>query len=109
MAKLSVRDLDVKGKRVLVRVDFNVPIKDGKVADQTRILAALPTLKDILDRGGRLVLATHLGRPDGKIDPKYSLAPVARALEKHLGRMVTFVPDGAESASRELKDGEVMM
>src|SRR5258706_1411577 len=109
MPKLSVRDLDVKGKRVLVRVDFNVPIKDGKVTDQTRILAALPTLRSILDRGGRLVLLAHLGRPDGHIDPKYSLAPVARALEKHLGRMVPLVPDGAESASRALQDGEAIM
>src|SRR5262245_37464059 len=90
MAKLSIRDLDVKGKRVLVRVDFNVPVKDGKVTDDTRIKASLPTIKLILDKGGRAVLVSHLGRPDGKADPKYSLKPVAGRLQELLGKPVDF-------------------
>src|SRR5262245_55877661 len=90
MAKLSIRDLDVKGKRVLVRVDFNVPVKDGKVTDDTRIKASLPTIKLILDKGGRAVLVSHLGRPDGKADPKYSLKPVAGRLQELIGKPVDF-------------------
>jgi len=90
MGKLSVRDLDVKGKRVLVRVDFNVPVKDGKVTDDTRIKASLPTIKLILEKGGKAVLVSHLGRPDGKADPKYSLKPVAGRLQELLGKPVDF-------------------
>jgi 3-phosphoglycerate kinase len=90
MAKLSVRDLDLKGKRVLVRVDFNVPVKDGKVADDTRIKASLPTIKYILEKGGKAVLVSHLGRPDGKADPKYSMKPVAARLQELIGRPVAF-------------------
>ena len=90
MAKLSIRDLDLKGKRVLVRVDFNVPIKDGKVADDTRIKASLPTIKHILDEGGKAILVSHLGRPEGKADPKFSLKPVAMRLQELLGKPVDF-------------------
>jgi phosphoglycerate kinase len=90
MAKLSVRDLDLKGKRVLVRVDFNVPLKDGKVADDTRIKASLPTLQYILEQGGKAVLVSHLGRPDGKPNEKYSLKPVAGRLQELLGKPVDF-------------------
>jgi len=90
MAKLSVRDLDLKGKRVLIRVDFNVPVKEGKVTDDTRIKAALPTIQYVLKQGGRLVLVSHLGRPDGKPDPKYTLKPVAQRLQELLGRPVAF-------------------
>jgi 3-phosphoglycerate kinase len=90
MAKLSVRDLNVQGKRVLVRVDFNVPVKDGKVTDDTRIVASLPTIKYILDKGGKAVLVSHLGRPDGKPNEKYSLKPVAARLSELLDRPVDF-------------------
>jgi 3-phosphoglycerate kinase len=90
MAKLSVRDLDVNGKRVLVRVDFNVPVKDGKVTDDTRIKASLPTIKHIVDKGGKAVLVSHLGRPDGKADMKYTLKPVAGRLQELIGKPVDF-------------------
>ncbi len=111
--KLSVRDLDFKGRRVLVRVDFNVPLKDGKVADATRIKASLPTIRRIVDAGGRAILLSHLGRPDGKPDPKYSLEPVAGVLQQLLERSVTFVStcagSAAEQATRALRDGEVAL
>jgi 3-phosphoglycerate kinase len=97
MAKLSVRDLDLKGRRVLVRVDFNVPVKDGKVGDDTRIKASLPTIQLVLEKGGKAVLVSHLGRPDGKADPKYSLQPVAGRLQELLGKPVDFgEPRGGE-------------
>ncbi len=93
MAKKTVRDIDLKNKRVLVRVDFNVPLKDGKITDDTRITAALPTLRYILDqKGASLVLMSHLGRPK-KPDKENSLAPVALRLSELLGRKVTLAPD----------------
>ncbi len=93
MDEISVRELDLKGKRVLVRVDFNVPIVEGRIADRNRITTALPTIQYILDHGGKVILMSHLGRPKGKPDPDLSLAPVANALEGILGEPVTFVDD----------------
>ncbi|AWR85940.1 phosphoglycerate kinase [Meiothermus taiwanensis] len=92
----TLRDFNARGKRVLVRVDFNVPIKDGKVKDETRVAAAIPTLKHLLDQGATLVLFSHLGRPKGGYEEASSLAPVAPVLEKHLGRPVIFIGGSPE-------------
>jgi phosphoglycerate kinase len=112
-AKASVRDAQVKGRRVLVRVDFNVPLKDGEVVDDTRIRAALPTLELLRERGAALVLASHLGRPGGKVDPALSLAPVSRRLAELLGVNVTQAPKvvGAEVelAAGCLGPGEIVL
>src|SRR3954470_11255760 len=91
--KLSVRDLDLSGKRVFVRVDFNVPIKNGAIGDDTRIRASLPTIRYALDKGATVILASHLGRPKGKPVPEYSLAPVVPRLSELLGRKVVFASD----------------
>ncbi|MGE5528921.1 MAG: phosphoglycerate kinase [Patescibacteria group bacterium] len=94
MQKMTARDLEVKGKRVLVRVDFNVPVDDaGRITDDTRIRAALPTITDLSGRGAKVVLASHFGRPKGGPDPKYSLAPVAKRLSELLGREVVMAAD----------------
>jgi phosphoglycerate kinase len=93
MSKLTIADLDIKGKRVFVRVDFNVPIKDGKVTDDLRIREALPTIRYSLEHDAILVLASHLGRPKGKPKPEFSLAPVAARLSDLLGKKVAFAPD----------------
>ena len=103
--KRSLESLDkssLEGRRALVRVDFNVPLKDGKVTDDTRIRAALPTIKYLRERGARLVLLSHLGRPKNGPDPKYSMQPVVRALEKLLGSPVTFLPDPTSSDAATL-------
>lgn len=113
MNKLSIRDLDLAGKRVFIRVDFNVPLAEGKVADDTRIRETLPTLRYAMEHGGRLILASHLGRPKGKPDRKYSLLLVAARLRELLGEPVDFAPDcvGAEteSKSKALRDGGVLL
>jgi phosphoglycerate kinase len=113
MNKLSIRDLEMRSKRVFVRVDFNVPLESGRVADDTRIRETLPTLAFARERGARLVLASHLGRPKGKPDPTYSLRPVAEKLAELLGSPVAFAADcvgaDAESKSRALADGGVLL
>jgi phosphoglycerate kinase len=113
MNKLTIKDLDLGGKRVFLRVDFNVPLKDGVVTDDTRIRETLPTLTLAVRKGGRLVLASHLGRPKGGPDPKYSLQPAAKKLEELLGRPVAFgldcVGPGVEAQSKALRDGEVLV
>src|ERR1700693_4485162 len=113
MNKLSIRDLELRGKRVFVRVDFNVPMAGDKVEDDTRIRETLPTLRYAIDQGARLVLASHLGRPRGKVDQKYTLAPVANRLRELLGKPVAFASDcvgaDAEVKSKSLGHGEVLL
>ena len=111
--KKTVRDIDIKGKRVVMRVDFNVPLKDGKVSDDTRIRAALPTIEYILGQGASLVLLSHLGRPKGEVNPEFSLKPVADYLAKLLGKEVKFandcVGDAVVAEANGLKAGEVLV
>jgi len=113
MNKLTINDLDLRGKRVFIRADFNVPLKDGTVTDDTRIRETLPTLRLAIQKGGRLVLASHLGRPKGGPDKKYSLAPVAKKLEELMERPVAFAEDcvgaNAEAKSRELAEGGILL
>ncbi len=113
MNKLSIRDLDLSGKRVFIRVDFNVPLDGARVSDDTRIRETLPTLAFARERGARLVLASHLGRPKGKPDPKYSLRPVAAKLADLLGSPVDFASDcvgaDAEAKSKALANGGVLL
>jgi triosephosphate isomerase (TIM) len=113
MTKLTINDLELRGKRVFIRVDFNVPLKDGVVTDETRIRETLPTLNLAIQKGARLILASHLGRPKGGPDPKYSLFPVAKKLESMIGKPVRFASDCAgpvpESKSKTLNDGEILL
>ncbi|HYR91706.1 MAG TPA: phosphoglycerate kinase [Terriglobia bacterium] len=113
MGKLSISDLDLRGKRVFMRVDFNVPIDGGRITDDTRIRASLPSIRYVLENAGRLVLASHLGRPKGKPEPKYSLKPVAARLSEVLGKQVLFAPDcvgpEVEKMASSLPEGGAML
>ena len=113
VAKLSIKDLTLRGQRLFVRVDFNVPIKEGKVDDDSRIEASLPTIQHAIDQGARVILASHLGRPKGERIDKYSLRPVAEHLSQLLGKPVAFADDcvgePAESKVKALSDGDVVL
>ena len=113
LSKLTIRDVDVAGKRVLVRVDFNVPIKDGRIQDDTRMREALPTIQELVGRGARVILMTHLGRPDGQVDEAARTTPLAARLGELLGRPVKHV-DGCvgpvvEAAVGAMRDGDIVM
>ncbi len=113
--KLSVDDINVKGKRVLCRCDFNVPLKDGKITDENRLVAALPTIKKLIADGGKVILCSHLGKPKGEPKPELSLAPVAVRLSQLLGQEVKFAADNevvgpnARAAVEAMKDGDVIL
>jgi len=113
--KKTVDDINVKGKRVLVRCDFNVPLKGGVITDENRIVAALPTIKKLIADGGKVILCSHLGKPKGEPKPELSLAPVAARLSQHLGKEVVFAADdnvvgeNAKAAVNAMKDGDVVL
>ena len=113
MNKKSVRDIDVKGKRCLVRVDFNVPMKDGVITDENRINGALPTIKYLIENGAKVILCSHMGKPKGQVNLKYTLKPVADRLSEILGQKVVFATDAigesADKAVAEVKEGEVVL
>ena len=115
MNKKTVDDIQVKGKKVLVRCDFNVPIQDGKITDETRIIGALPTIKKLIADGGRVILCSHMGKPKGEPKPELSLAPVAKSLSEHLGKEVVFAADdnvvgeNAKAAVAAMNDGDVVL
>lgn len=112
-SKQTIRDIDLKGKTVLLRADYNVPVENGRITDDYRIQQSLPTLKYILDHGAKLIICSHLGRPGGKPDPALSLAPVAKRLQQLLGRPVEFasdaVGDAAHKAVGSMKAGDVVL
>lgn len=113
--KKTIEDIDVKGKKVLVRCDFNVPLKDGKITDENRLVGAMPTIKYLLEKGAKVILCSHLGKPKGEPKPEMSLAPVAKRLSEMLGKEVVFAADdnvvgeNAKAAVAQMKDGEVVL
>ena len=113
--KKTIEDIDVKGKKVLARCDFNVPLKAGEITNDKRIVAALPTIKYLMEHGAKVILCSHLGRPKGEYKPEFSLAPVAKRLSEYLGVEVKLAEDAevvgpnAKAMAAELKDGEVML
>ena len=113
--KKSVDDINVKGQKVLVRCDFNVPLQDGKITDENRLVAALPTIKKLVADGGKIILCSHLGKPKGEPKPELSLAPVAVRLSELLGQEVKFAADpevvgpNAKAAVAAMKDGDVVL
>lgn len=113
--KKTIEDIDVAGKKVLARCDFNVPLKDGEITNDKRIVAALPTIKYLMEHGAKVILCSHLGRPKGEYKPEFSLAPVAKRLSEYLGVEVKLAEDpevvgeNAKKMASELKDGEVML
>ena len=114
MNKKTIRDIDLKGKKVFVRCDFNVPLdENGNITDNRRIVAALPTIKYLLDQNCKIILASHLGRPQGEVNPKFSLKPVATELSKLLGKEVKLAEDvvgpSAKELTSNLKDGEIVL
>ena len=113
MEKKTLKDIDVYEKKVLIRVDFNVPMENGKITDDNRIKEALPTINYVLENGGAVILMSHLGRPDGKVVEKYSLKPVAKRLQELLGKKVIMAKDvvgtDATNRAKELKSGEVLL
>lgn len=115
LSKKTIEDIDVKGKRVLARCDFNVPLKDGEITNDKRIVAALPTIKYLMENGAKVILCSHLGRPKGEYKPEFSLAPVAAKLSEYLGIEVKLAEDpevvgeNAKAIAADLKDGEVML
>lgn len=113
LQKATIRDVDVAGKRVLVRVDFNVPMEAGRIVDDTRIREAIPTIQDLVERGARVILMTHLGRPDGQVDDDYRTTPLATRLSELMGRPVAHLDDcigpEAEAAVRAMRDGDIVM
>ena len=113
MNKQTIDDLDLRGKRVLMRVDFNVPLADNKVSDDKRIVAALPSIKKVIENGGKAILMSHLGRPDGKKNPEFSLAPVAKRLGELVGKNVAFAPDcvgeKVDAMVAKMKAGDIML
>lgn len=113
--KMTIRDIDVKGKKVIVRCDFNVPLKDGVITDDIRITSAMPTIKNLIERGAKIILMSHLGRPEGEANMKYTLKPVADRISEILGSEIVFISapevvnDEVRKAAENLKEGEVML
>src|SRR6266853_2688549 len=113
LQKATIRDVDVAGKRVVVRVDFNVPVENGRIVDDTRIREAIPTIQNLVERSARVILITHLGRPDGEVDDAYRTTPLAELLGELMGRPVRHLDDcvgpSVEAAVTAMRDGDVVM